>query len=163
MYCVILLLVLAGDGRSPQWPAVRAAWLCVHPECAACGARKELRVHHIVPVHVDPARECDLANLLTLCDRCHLLIGHLGDYRSWNADVVADAARLREKVRNRPYFQLKRSLPRDHWDYLLPRRPRLRDPALRQPRQLAAALPRARGDLHRRGGSGDVTAHRLLA
>lgn len=44
-------------GRSPQWPAVRAAHLKKEPSCQACGVTDHLEVHHIAPFHVSPARE----------------------------------------------------------------------------------------------------------
>ena len=85
--------LVGSQPRSPRWPTVRAAHLRAHPTCAACGARDELEVHHVVPYHVDPSRELDPTNLLTLCgDPCHLVHGHLMSWKRWNASVVADAA-----------------------------------------------------------------------
>jgi hypothetical protein len=107
-----LLAFLAGrllaDERSPKWPAVRAAHLLAHPACEACGERREkvLNVHHIVPFHVDASKELDPANLITLCEgesvNCHLLFGHLKNWRSWNVDVRKDAAEWRAKIKSRP-------------------------------------------------------------
>lgn len=100
--------------RSPQWPAVRAAHLRKEPTCRACGGKLHLEVHHIEPFHlhqVDPARfpvdrELDQTNLITLCEsathNCHLWVGHLGLWASWNTDVRADAAAWLKKVQARP-------------------------------------------------------------
>lgn len=90
------------QGRSGRWPDVRAAHLKREPACAVCGARKGVEVHHVEPFHLWPARELDPTNLITLCKVHHLWVGHLGNWESWNADVRADAAAWREKIKNRP-------------------------------------------------------------
>ena len=81
--------------RSPHWPAVRRDWLRFHPACAACGGLASPEVHHVVPFSIDPARELDSKNLITLCEtatRCHLTTGHFGNWRSYNPHVREDAA-----------------------------------------------------------------------
>lgn len=98
-----------GVPRSPKWAGVRAGHLKQFPACAACGSRKCVEVHHVVPVSWPGGKELELdpANLLTLCEsktmNCHLWIGHLGDFRSRNPNAVADAAAVLAKVRGRPY------------------------------------------------------------
>jgi 5-methylcytosine-specific restriction endonuclease McrA len=90
--------------RSPKWSSVRKQHLSSQPNCAACGRDKKLEVHHIEPVHLNPDRELDPSNLITLCDDpCHLLFGHLLDYKSWNKDVVNDCAVYLNKVKNKPH------------------------------------------------------------
>lgn len=90
--------------RSSKWPALRKEHLKTQPCCQACGSERKPEVHHIVPVHLDPSRELDPSNLITLCDKwCHFVFGHLLDYRSWNKDVVRDARQYLEKRRTRPY------------------------------------------------------------
>lgn len=96
---------LFGVLRSSEWPEVRDAWLKDHPQCAACRAREDLEVHHKVPVHVDPATELRQSNLVTLCRRCHLFVGHLGLWSSWNPDVETDAAIWRLKILRRPKLE----------------------------------------------------------
>lgn len=91
-----------GGPRSPQWPAVRARHLLAEPCCQACGRRTDLEVHHVEPFHVNPARELDPENLITLCRRCHTLFGHLDDFRSWNKDVREDAGRMWKRIKGRP-------------------------------------------------------------
>ncbi len=92
--------------RSSKWPKKRKAHLKEHPNCANCGKKKifGMQVHHIVPFHVDPSKELDDDNLLTLCDnpRCHLDKGHLGYFRSWNENVLYDCAIWFLKYKNRP-------------------------------------------------------------
>ena len=89
--------------RSSQWPKVRKQHLSSQPCCAACGSCKKPEVHHIVPYHIDPSKELDPDNLITLCDKyCHFAIGHLMSYHSWNKNVLQDAAMYLEKIKNRP-------------------------------------------------------------
>ena len=103
--------------RSSQWPKVRAAHLAAHPVCEACGSkgskRKPLQVHHIIPFRVAGqadadgdglSNELDPDNLITLCIDgvghcdCHLLIGHAGNFKCHNDNVVRDAKRFREML-----------------------------------------------------------------
>ena len=94
--------------RSSKWPTARAAHLKDHGTCAVCNGTKNLEVHHIKPFHVDPSLELDPTNFITLCEsgkngiNCHLLVGHLGNFKSVNLDVVADAAAWNTKITTRP-------------------------------------------------------------
>jgi 5-methylcytosine-specific restriction endonuclease McrA len=91
--------------RSPQWQKVRNVFLKQYPECAVCGSKSNLEVHHIVPFHVNHLKELSPANLITLCENsskgvtCHLLFGHLGDYKKDNPNVEEDAQVWREKLK----------------------------------------------------------------
>jgi len=91
------------EGRSPRWPAARAAWLKDHPACAATGSTADIEVHHITPVHVAPDRELDPDNLITLCRPMHFWLGHGGDWRAYNPYVVFDAGSFRWRIRSRVY------------------------------------------------------------
>lgn len=96
-----------GMRRSSQWLAVRRAHLERHPRCACCGGRSRLEVHHIVPFHHQPALELEPTNLITLCRKgpgvnCHLFVGHLGSFQSWNEGARTDARRWAAKVEGRP-------------------------------------------------------------
>ena len=64
-----------------------------------------VQVHHVIPFHVcvalgRPDLELDARNLITLCEDeagrrgedHHLLVGHLGSFRSANLEVAVDAA-----------------------------------------------------------------------
>lgn len=89
--------------RSGLWASVRAKHLEEHPCCAACGSCLKPEVHHIVPVHLDPDRELDPDNLITLCDKyCHLIFGHLMNYKSYNKNVVEDAKVYYNRIKHRP-------------------------------------------------------------
>jgi hypothetical protein len=84
--------------RVHAWRTLRAEHLRSEPQCAACGSRSRLVVHHIVPVHIDRARELDVSNLITLCEgyeygvNCHLYHGHGGRWERWNPQVREQAA-----------------------------------------------------------------------
>lgn len=88
--------------RSRLWRLVREKHLECNPECAVCGRKKNLVPHHVVPVHIDPSRELDPENLITLCEgpsfNCHLFFGHLRDWRRFNPDVREDATAWSKKI-----------------------------------------------------------------
>jgi hypothetical protein len=93
--------------RSPGWPAVRDAHLRKHGTCEACGSTRALTVHHKIPFSLDPSRELDPTNLITLCEgevvNCHLLFGHSRDWKAFNPHVVEDAAQALLRLRRRRY------------------------------------------------------------
>ena len=93
--------------RSPKWPAVRKAWLKIHPACAACGTTDRLEVHHIQPFNLRPDLELNPHgdNLITLCEtggNCHLFVGHLKNFKSFNSTVREDAKIVLKKIKSRP-------------------------------------------------------------
>lgn len=96
-----------GARRSDRWLEVRAEHIERQPTCLVCGGSTKLQVHHLVPFHVAPDKELEPDNLVTLCERkkyglnCHLLIGHLGNYRRINASCLSDIAEWRTKLRGR--------------------------------------------------------------
>lgn len=97
-----------GAKRSGKWPTIRKAHLKKNPTCAVCNGNKKLEVHHIRPFHTHPELELQPSNLITLCENmkdganCHLLIGHLGSFKSVNLDVIKDAKTWNKKIANRP-------------------------------------------------------------
>jgi 5-methylcytosine-specific restriction protein A len=92
--------------RSKEWKTTRHLHLLLHPNCAACGGKKDLVVHHIKPFHIWPRLELEPSNLLTLCEakgrNCHFTLGHLLNWKSYNPSCAADVAIFRIKVANRP-------------------------------------------------------------
>ena len=90
--------------RSPHWSTVRAEHLKIEPTCAACGGTEGLQVHHCLPFHLDPSKELDQDNLITLCEErnCHYIFGHLYNWHSYNPNVREDAAAILKKVKERP-------------------------------------------------------------
>lgn len=100
----------ASHPRSAAWPRVRDEHLAKFPTCAASGSTRKLQVHHIRPYHLFPHLELDPSNLITLSERSdidrinfHFLVGHLGDWKAYNPDVVRDAALWLHKIQHRPY------------------------------------------------------------
>lgn len=88
--------------RSPEWRTVRKLHLDKEPACRACAKSQGLEVHHIIPVHVDRTLELEPSNLITLCEKCHLIFGHLYNYKSWNTEVEKDSDKFLLKVKSRP-------------------------------------------------------------
>ena len=101
-------------GRSPKWRKVRAEHIEKNPTCAACGRKDGLEVHHIVPYHIDPDKELDPDNLITLCGKyCHFIFGHLMDWKSWNENVVRDSTLYLLAKRKRPYKEAFGTPPKE--------------------------------------------------
>ena len=99
---------IPGASRSPLWSKVRSKHLKKEPVCQLCGGDDDLEVHHIIPFHINPDRELDPSNLITLCGcgkkgiNCHLFFGHLGSWKNYNPSVVVDTAVWREKIEKAP-------------------------------------------------------------
>ena len=93
-----------GQRRSSQWRKVRDDYLASNPKCAVCESTSSCQVHHIVPFNIAPDLELKERNLITLCENkkyginCHLLVGHLGNYRRVNSSVVIDAMTWNMKI-----------------------------------------------------------------
>lgn len=93
--------------RSSHWPAARAGYLRLYPSCAVCGGTEKVEVHHIRPFHLHPELELDPGNFISLCEarafvNCHLFVGHLGNFKSFNTGVRELATQLFEAIKNRP-------------------------------------------------------------
>jgi len=108
----LLLSTYEHNEHSKEWQRVRKLHLIKYPTCAVCGVRNKLgaplTVHHIIPVHVDPALEFEPSNLISLCEKPanhHLFIGHLMDYMSHNKHVVSDATLWRTRIKSRPKWK----------------------------------------------------------
>jgi len=100
----VLLIAVIADARSSQWSRVRNAYIAEHNECAACGRTSDLQIHHIRPFNKFPELELDTGNLITLCVsgcNCHLSIGHGGNFKYYNENVVEDCKYFRRLVENR--------------------------------------------------------------
>jgi hypothetical protein len=96
-----------GEHRSSQWSKIRKQHIQNQPNCMACGGNKALEVHHIKPFNSNPELELNLDNLITLCEaktngvNCHLLFGHLGNFKSINPNSVEDSATWLSKIKSR--------------------------------------------------------------
>jgi 5-methylcytosine-specific restriction enzyme A len=98
-----------GAKRSDRWPTIRKHFLAKNPACVICGATKgKIEVHHIKPFHLHPQLELEPSNFITLCENmkdgvsCHLLFGHLGNFKSFNVNVKNDAKAWSKKISKRP-------------------------------------------------------------
>jgi hypothetical protein len=95
---------ILGNKRSTKWPTVRKKYFEKNPTCAACGGKEEIQIHHCIPFHLDMTKELSEDNLISLCDKnnCHFMFGHLCCWYSYNPNVREDAAKILEKIKNRP-------------------------------------------------------------
>lgn len=119
--------------RSPYWPEVQRRFVQANPLCVACGQPHwthscfDHQVHHaVIPFHFAvllgrPDLELDPANLCTFCEppglQHHLLLGHLGDFHSYNPDVVNFA----RKYKDWPAAKIRADLD---WQTAATRRPK---------------------------------------
>jgi 5-methylcytosine-specific restriction enzyme A len=93
--------------RNSDWGIVSKNWMGERP-CSVCGGVKNREVHHKIPFHMDKDKEMRPTNWIILCEskkngiNCHLGVGHLGDYKSYNKNVVRDAKDWNIKIKNRP-------------------------------------------------------------
>jgi predicted TIM-barrel fold metal-dependent hydrolase len=100
--------VPSGSKRSNHWPIARKQHLKNNPDCAVCGGNTKIEVHHIRPFHLHPDLELDPNNLITLCENgkdgvnCHLLFGHLGNFKSFNVNVISQSAEWKKQIEDRP-------------------------------------------------------------
>ena len=96
--------LLGGATRSSKWPAFRK--LHIKDRCESCGKKgtllSPLELHHIELFSQNPARECDPTNVLTGCRRCHQLIYHLDNFKSWDVNARESAAKMLTKIKTRP-------------------------------------------------------------
>lgn len=72
-----------------SWQRCRRAFLKkVGKHCVCCNSTKKTQVHHKKPRHLFPELALDEDNLIVLCGGgCHLRIGHLGSYHSYNENI----------------------------------------------------------------------------
>jgi hypothetical protein len=86
-------LVAAGVPRSSKWPPFLKAFLR-GKTCVCCGSRGPLTGHHKLPFSLRPDLELVESNVAPICDGtdCHLVIGHMKDFKLYNPDFDADAA-----------------------------------------------------------------------
>lgn len=95
--------------RSKFWSKIRNAFIKEHKKCAICGNSKKLEVHHKKPFHLYPELELEVDNLIILCENkkygvnCHLLFGHLGNYKRYNPNIEEDVNIWKSKLKsNKP-------------------------------------------------------------
>ena len=86
-----------GTGRSDEWPSFRRKFIKAHPRCEACGTNRLLNAHHIIPFYMNKKLELIEDNLIVLCRKHHLQVGHLGDWKRFNPNVREDTAKMLSK------------------------------------------------------------------
>lgn len=64
-------------------------WGIVISPCAWCGTTNNLEVHHIWPQHVYPQYAHDTNRMVCLCRRCHLVVGHKGNFTNVFTNVMS--------------------------------------------------------------------------
>lgn len=72
--------------RSPQWRGVRDKFARAHPDCAfyKCSELTTKRqIHHLEPFHINPSRELDVTNLVSVCPKHHLYVCHNGNFQDY--------------------------------------------------------------------------------
>lgn len=89
--------------RSSRWKTYRHHWLLLNDECAGCGTKESLQVHHVVPFHKDRSKELDFTNYISLCEmaggrECHFNLGHKRNWKNSNPIVRWSAAELRHSL-----------------------------------------------------------------
>ena len=93
-----------GAVRSSGWFVFRKQHIKI--ACTCCGKKgsflNRLELHHIIPFHIDPSKELDPTNVDTFCRRCHQLLAHLDNFKSYNIDIKKDAENLLKRIKTRP-------------------------------------------------------------
>jgi hypothetical protein len=57
-----------------------------YPDCEYC-TRSPIHVHHCMPVSRAPEQAADPDNFISLCPKCHLIIGHARNWKHYVANV----------------------------------------------------------------------------
>lgn len=89
-----------GPRDTAAYKKAMAQYLAEHPTCQFC--RKpggKVEVHHVIPVSVDPTKAADVTNMVTLHRKpdCHMVVGHLGNFRDYNRNVVHVCATMADE------------------------------------------------------------------
>lgn len=96
--------MFGGVPRASDWMQWRKQH--IHTTCDFCGTKrtllKPLQLHHCYPYHLDPSKEKDRNNVVTLCQPCHIRVGHLMNFQSYNPDIKSDIEVWTKKIENRP-------------------------------------------------------------
>ena len=96
------LNLTAKDGASLNWSwqkCKREFYKTIPKECACCGSKKKIEVHHKLPRHLFPELALDHTNLIALCGGgkgCHFHIGHLNSYFTYNGMIETVAFYVRK-------------------------------------------------------------------
>lgn len=83
--------------KTAEYAHAMAAHRKAFPACAYCGRTKAVDVHHIRPVGIAPYLAADGDNMITLCRKpqCHFIVGHMGDWKTFNSMVESTCIAVR--------------------------------------------------------------------
>jgi len=76
-----------------EWRRARSLYISGHQECAMCGEKKKLEVHHVLSYARHPDLRYDQGNLVTLCRECHFRFGHGRNWKT-NNEGIRELCRL---------------------------------------------------------------------
>ena len=89
----VLLFAVAAYGDPAMGSTSK--WGIVYSPCAWCGTTKNIEVHHVYMQSRWPERAYDTNNMVCLCRRCHLALGHRGCF----TNAVTNLVRMIEEGR----------------------------------------------------------------
>ena len=119
-----------GLTRSPLWPKVQREYLAKNPQCAVCSTNTMIQIHHVMPFHLCHLvyrgdLELDERNFISLCEEAqndhHLLLGHLGDFESYNSGGRESILSLGKSI---PGLSIAAIKADEAWMQLMGSRPR---------------------------------------
>jgi len=87
--------------RHKDWSRESKLFMKSFRFCVCCGNKTQV-VHHVFPVHAYPDLEMEKSHWRAVCHRCHLLVGHLNLFASWNVKFDEDASLIRSRILTRP-------------------------------------------------------------
>jgi hypothetical protein len=85
---ILTAVLVAGVAYAPPVGST-SEWGIVITPCAWCGATNNIEVHHIWPQHVYPQYAHDTNRMVCLCRRCHLVVGHKGNFTNVFTNVMS--------------------------------------------------------------------------
>ena len=85
---ILTAALVAGVAYAPP-VGQTSEWGIVITPCAWCGATNNIEVHHIWPQHVYPQYAHDTNRMVCLCRRCHLVVGHKGNFTNVFTNVMS--------------------------------------------------------------------------
>lgn len=89
--CSVTGAVYKRTNRNSKWEALRKYVLSLYPQCAICGSKSNLHLHHILPVNLYPEHKYNQNNLIVLCNgknNCHFIHGHLSNWNNYNPNLL---------------------------------------------------------------------------
>ena len=94
--------------------AVRAGWAISkackahkvgQPDCQWCGTSKNPEAHHIKGVATRPDLALDPMNFITLCRKCHRIVGHNTSFKNRSIDNIVEICEIKEVLLTEAYHE----------------------------------------------------------